>query len=378
MKIGLVCPYNMALGGAVQEIVKESYDELQKRGHEVVIISPTPVQGIPDLPQYRIIYLEKANDLKAMGTVAQVSYCTKPKQISDMLAREQFDVLHVHEPWVPLMNRQILRRAQCPVVATFHAKMPDSGVAMLITSVGQVYTKPVVKYIDEFVAVSEPAAEHISKVLGRAVTIIPNAINLSAFKRAENPQPIDTAKKTILYVGRLEGRKGVTFLLSAFKRLHDKHPDTQLYIGGKGPDMAMLEKQADDEGTGAVTFLGYLEDGYKKELLQRADLFVSPAINGESFGVILIEALASGQVVIAGDNPGYRSVMKGEGEQSLIDPRATDAFAEKLEKMLYDEPLRTHYRQWAAEYVKQFDYPIIVDQYELIYKELAAKGHGKA
>lgn len=373
MKIGIVCPYNMALGGAVQEIAKEMSTELTRRGHSVVIVSPRPAQGEPELPGLDMRYIDKARDYTAMGTTAQISYSTKPSEIDELFRREQFDVVHLHEPWVPLMNRQMLKRIPCPVVATFHAKLPDSWTAKLVMTIGRVYTAPPLKYVDECVAVSEPAAEHIGAVLGKPVQIIPNAVNLAAFRPVNRPSPIESGKKTLLFVGRLEERKGVTHLLRAFKLLHDKHPDTQLLIGGDGPERAKLEEQAHDEGTGAVQFLGYLEDSYKKDLMQRADLFCAPAIFGESFGVILIEALASGQVVVAGNNPGYASVMKGFGEVSLVDPRDLATHAALLEKLLYDETLRANYKKWALEFVKQFDYRVVTNQYEAIFKRLTAK-----
>lgn len=370
MKIGLVCPYNMALGGAVQEIVKESYDELKRRGHDVVILTPMPSQGLPDLPEYRIRYVGKAHDLHALGTVGQVSIVTSTQEIDRFFAEEQLDVLHVHEPWVPFMNRQVLKRAPCPVVATFHAKLPDSASAELIKTLGRVYTRPGVRRVNVCVAVSEPAAEHISAVLHRPVPIIPNAINLSAFMPPKKQVSLAPKKKTILYVGRLEERKGVAYLVRAFKDLHTAHPETRLVIGGKGPDMDMLRAQATVDGTDAVEFLGYVEDGEKKRLMQHADLFVAPAVFGESFGIILIEALASGQVVVAGDNPGYRSVMKGFGEVSLIDPRDTAAFTAKLDTMLYDQTLRGAYRKWAQEEVRQYDYRVVTDKYETLYTQL--------
>ncbi len=373
MKIGIVCPYNMALGGAVQEISKEMYDELSARGHEVVILSPRPKQGEPNLPNYRVIYIDKANDLTLMGTTAQVSFCTDRSSLKQIFDTEKFDIIHMHEPWVPLMNSQILRQATCPVAATFHAKLPDGFVGGVIKTIGQLYTKPLLGHISEFVAVSEPAAEHINSVLGRAVRVVPNAINLKAYTAPKTFKPLNTDKKTLLFIGRLEKRKGVAHLLRAFKVLHSLHPDTKLLIGGKGPERVKLEQQVLDEDIKGVEFLGFLEDNYKKELLQRADLFVAPAIYGESFGVILIEALASGQVVVAGDNPGYRSVMKGFGEVSLVDPKDYARHAALLEKLLYDKALREQYRAWAKDYVKQYDYSVVTDQYEKIFTSLVGK-----
>ena len=375
MKIGLVCPYNMALGGAVQEIVKESYDELKRRGHDVVILTPMPSQGRPDLPGYRIRYVGKAYDLRAIGTVAQVSMVTDSREIDRFFAEERPDVLHVHEPWVPLMNQQVLKKAPCPVVATFHAKLPESAAANLIKTLGRVYTRPGIRRVNVCVAVSEPAAEHISAVLNRPVPIIPNAVNLAEVAPPSKHILLAAGKKTLLYVGRLETRKGAAYLISAFKELHKNHPETRLVIGGKGPDMDMLRAQATAEGTGAVEFLGYVEDTEKKRLMQHADLFVAPAIYGESFGIILIEALASGQVVVAGDNPGYRSVMKGFGKVSLVDPHDTAAFAAKLETMLYDEKLRGDFQKWAHSEVRQYDYRVVTDKYEAIFTQLFEETH---
>lgn len=375
MKIGIVCPYNMALGGAVQEIVKESYDELTRRGHDVVILTAMPSQGVPELAGYHIRYIGKARDLSALGTVAQVSVVMNSKEIDDFFAEERPDILHVHEPWVPFMNQQVLKRATCPVVATFHAKLPESIAADAIKTLGRVYTRPGVKDVSVCVAVSEPAAEHISVVLGRKVPVIPNAVNLSEFTEPKTHTPLVPGKKTILYVGRLETRKGPSYLISAFKHLHEKHPETRLLIGGKGPDLDMLRAQAMIDGTDAVEFLGYVEDAEKKRLMQQADLFVAPAVYGESFGIILIEALASGQVVVAGDNPGYRSVMQEFGEISLVDPKDTTAFTNKIETLLYDEGIRDKYQVWARKYVKQYDYRLVMDKYEALYRQLIESKH---
>lgn len=373
MKIGIVCPYNMALGGAVQEIVKESYAELVKRGHEVVVITPTPVQGEPEFPTMRVLFVDKANDLKALGTVAQVSLAFKPSQITEILEREKFDVLHMHEPWVPLMNRQILKRAKCPVVATFHAKLPDSFLAKLVTSVGQIYTKPTLKYIDEFIAVSEPAAEHICSLTDREVRIIPNAIPVGPIRAARTGKPIKKDWKTIFYVGRLEERKGVGYMLSAFRELRKQHEKVQLIVAGKGPDMAALQRRVVDEAIPDVEFTGFIEHEDKLKLYANSDLFCAPAPFGESFGISPLEGLAGCGVLVAGDNPGYRSVFKEFGQLSLVDPKNISDLMGRLELMLFNEPLRKISKEWAEGYALQFDYPHIVDRYEEIFKDVAAK-----
>jgi len=363
----------MALGGAVQEIVKESYAELVKRGHEVVVITPTPIQGKPEFPAMRVIYIGKANDLTALGTVAQVSFAFKHSQIVEVLEREKFDVLHMHEPWTPLMNRQILKRAKCPVVATFHAKLPDSFLAKLVTSVGQIYTKPTLKYIDEFVAVSEPAAEHISLLTDREVKIIPNAIPVGPIRAARTGKPVRKGWKTIFYVGRLEERKGVGYMLSAFKELRQRHDNIQLIIAGKGPDMAALQQRAVDESIPDVEFTGYIEHAEKLKLYANSDVFCAPAPFGESFGISPLEGLAGCGVLVAGDNPGYRSVFKEFGRLCLVNPTNIPDLTDRLELMLFNEPLRKISKEWAEDYVLQFDYPRIIDRYERIFQEVVNK-----
>ena len=117
-----------------------------------------------------------------------------------------------------------------------------------------------------------------------------------------------------------------------------------------------------------VEFLGYIDEDTKKRLLHTADVFCSPALFGESFGIVLLEAMASGLVTVAGDNPGYESVMQGLGKLSLINPKDTSVFAHRLQLLLFDEDLRSLWRKWAKDYVRQFDYPKIVDKYEATYK----------
>ena len=372
MKIGIVCPYNMALGGAVQEVAKESASELTKRGHEVVIITPSPAQGKPDIKECRTIFIGKASDPKSpLGTVAQVSIHPQPKEIEALLDAEKFDVLHVHEPWVPLMNQQILKRRRCPVVATFHAKLPDNITASAIKTVGGFYTKPPLEFVDSFVAVSEPALEFVGSLVGRDnVKIIPNGIPVADLRAARTGKPIRPGWKTIFYVGRHEERKGVIYLIRAFAELHRKYPKVQLLLGGKGPDTETLQKYVTDNDIKDVEFLGFLEHTEKLRLFGDSDLFAAPAMYGESFGIAPVEGLAGTGIIVAGDNPGYRSVLKELGQISLINPKDTEQFAERLELLLYNDDLRALYKTWAESYVEQFAYPKIIDQYEAIFEEL--------
>ncbi|HUS26588.1 MAG TPA: glycosyltransferase family 4 protein [Nevskiaceae bacterium] len=373
MKIGLVCPYSIAKGGGVLEIVRAMQIELRKRGHDTYIITPRP-QGYDGEPEDHMIFIGGSTDFNGPArTTVQVSASVN-ETIDRMLDEEKFDILHFHEPEIPDLGRQILSRSTCVNVATFHANIPETVVARTFVKVVTPYTKSVIKYIDELTAVSDAAAEYICSLTDRPVAIIPNAIA----PRFTPPRVfVDRRKrKTILYIGRLEGRKGVSYLLHAFKLLQEKRPDVSLVLGGDGVDRSKLEMLAADLELKNITFLGYISDEEKLKLLRKSDLFCSPALYGESFGLVLLEAMATGLVTVAGDNPGYAGVMKGLGALSLINPRHTAEFARRLDLLLHETDLRKLWRGWAAKEIKQYTYPVIVDQYEEIYRQALEK-HSK-
>lgn len=375
MKIGLVCPYNIALGGGVQEQVKAMQTELIRRGHDALIITPQP--RVPYTDDGRnVLFLGSAADVKTpLNTTAQFSASVLTDEIDSMLERQQFDILHFHEPWVPVLSRQILSRSQSVNVATFHAMLPDTRVAQTVGKVLTPYTKPLLRYVDTFVAVSEGAANYVRGLADMPVEIIPNGVDLKHFSTyPKSSSPKKSEVKTILYLGRLENRKGVKYLLQAFARLQADKPNVRLVVAGAGPDQSKLEQEAQTLDCRDIEFLGYVDESTKLRLLHSADLFCAPSIFGESFGVVLLEAMASGLVTVAGDNPGYTSVMQGLGKLSLVNPKDSMQFAHRLELLLFDEDLRGLWQKWAKDYVRQFDYTNVVDRYEAVYKAALQTG----
>jgi phosphatidylinositol alpha-mannosyltransferase len=214
-------------------------------------------------------------------------------------------------------------------------------------------------------AVSDPAAHWVSGLTEKPIVIVPNGVDLKKFKPKTCPP---NEFPTIFYVGRLEKRKGVKYLLLAFAKLREQLPEARLVLGGDGPDREKLEELIDEYDIQNVTFLGFVTDEEKLHWLQCADLFCSPALYGESFGIVLLEALACGSPIVAGDNPGYASVLTERGLSSLVDPKDTAEFARRLELFLTDKEFAKLWKKWAKDYVKQFDYPKIVDSYETLYK----------
>lgn len=377
MKIGLVLPYNIARGGGVKEHVLAQHAELTKRGHHVVIVTPQPRETFHDNNR-QVAFLGSATDFRSpLATTTQLSASVLTDEIDALLDYEQFDILHFHEPWVPVLSRQILSRSRSVNVATFHAKLPETLMSRTMAKVITPYTKPLLRYINEFTAVSDAAAEYLLSLADVQVDIIPNGIDLHHFSyRRRRVERTANEMKTILYIGRLERRKGVRYLIEAFSSLQAKQPNVRLLLAGDGPDREKLQQLARELQVQHVEFLGFIDDTTKLELLRSADLFCSPAIFGESFGIVLLEAMASGLVTVAGNNAGYTSVMQDMGKLSLVNPKDRAEFTHRLQLLLNDEDLRRLWRSWAREAVKQYDYPRVVDMYEAVYKT-ALMRHGR-
>lgn len=347
--------------------------ELESRGHEVRIITPEPRTGVDNTSvhaQGKIIFMGGAADFKSpLHTTAQISATIDPEEIDLALEREQFDILHFHEPWVPMLSRQVLSRSRSVNIATFHAKLPENVMSRTLTKVVTPYTKPILRFLHELTAVSDAAAEYVSGLTDRPVRIIPNGIDLSHFAKPAKLPRRSKNSLTVLYVGRLERRKGVNYLLKAFQLLQAKHENVSLILAGDGPDRVKLEELASDLGLRNVHFLGYVSEEDKIRLLYTSDLFCAPAIYGESFGIVLLEAMATQLVTVAANNPGYASVMQGLGALSLVNPRDTVEFARRLDLLLREESLRSMWRSWAKGYAKQFNYQRVINQYETLYNQ---------
>ena len=373
LKIGIVCPYDFTKFGGVRDHIRGITSELRRRGHTVMVITPTPNGG--GTPEEGVIYVGSSTSMNTpFGTTPQLSVSGTPQDVEDMYNREQFDVIHFHEPWVPVLSGQLLARSDAINVATFHAKMPEDVVSKSLEKMWLPYGKNVSKHINYITAVSSAAVEYVAQATDQQIEIIPNGIELEVFDPSKiTPYtPFDDDIKTILSIGRLEKRKGVEYLIKAYEQLREIHNDVRLVIAGDGPKRRALQNYVERNNIPDVSFLGFVSDEDKLKLLKVADLFASPALFGESFGIVLLEAMAMKTPVVAGNNSGYASVMKGTGRVSLVDPKATTDFMYRLELMLFDEGIQKLFLHWAADYIKQFDFEHITDAYEQVYLDLMA------
>lgn len=368
MKIGLVCPYNIFAGGGVQECVFALRAELLRRGHSVYILTPMPRGHTQRKPPEGVLFVGRAAKVKSFHTTAQISASADSDVIDEVLDAHTFDILHFHEPWVPFVSRQILHRSNTCNVATFHAKLPENRMNRTIEKVITPYTRSILKYLNELTAVSDAACDYIASLTDRSISIIPNGIDLDKYQSLASKPTKKSVSKQIVYIGRLERRKGIMYLLRAFHELQSQEEDVELHIAGSGPDARRLQKYVHDYAIENVTFYGYVSEKKKISLMKSARVLCSPAIYGESFGIVLLEAMALGTPVVAGDNPGYRSVMQERGSLSIINAKDTASFVRRLQLFLHDDVIREAWIDWAQTYVQQFSYSRIVDQYESLYR----------
>lgn len=355
----------MYIGGGVQEVVLALRDGLIAKGHQALIITPQPRSHNGSKGE-GIITIGGSRPIYSYATTTHISASIDTDALERTLLREEFDLLNFHEPWTPMLSRQILSRSNAVHVGTFHATLPDRLMARTLERVITPYTKSILKYLDSLTAVSPAAAKYVSSLTNKSIKIVPNGIDLSKYSPPEEYR--NTTTKTIFYVGRLEKRKGLKHLLDAFALLHKKNQHFRLVIAGDGPDREKLQDYVDENGIPHVRFLGYIDDAVKHKYLLQSDLFCSPALYGESFGIVLLEAMASGCVVVAGNNPGYESVLKDRGQLSIVNPKDAPEFARRLNLLAHDEGLRAVWREWALREVKKYDYQQVVEDYFEIYQ----------
>lgn len=356
----------MFRGGGVQEVVLALQSGIEARGHEAYIITPQPRNSKISAPR-NTFFVGGSVPFRAARTQGDISASRDMSGLDALLEREKFDILHFHEPWNPMLSLQIMMRSDAIHIATFHAAMSERRTSRTVEKVITPYTKSLLKYVDVMTAVSNTATNYVRTLTNRKIHIIGNGIDLSKYKPADTlPEP--RIYKTIFYVGRLEKRKGLRYLLEAFVLLHEIYPEFRLVIAGDGPERKRLEEFVKDHRIKYVTFLGYIDESTKLRYLRESDIFCSPALYGESFGIVLLEAMASGCVVVAGNNTGYEGVMKGRGQLSLVNPKDTVEFARRLALLGRDEVLREAWRDWARTEVARYNYDNIIDQYVKLYK----------
>lgn len=370
MKIAQVSPYNIFRSGGVQIHIEKLASELRKRGHEVKIIAPK-VKGVKKSLKDKIL-LGRCVEFSINKTQIEMSIAMGQSKdpIKEFLKKENFDILHFHEPWVPALSMQILSESEAVNVATFHSASTDTFVNKSLEALFLPIAKFVVNSQDAIIAVSEVPTKFIREFYDEEIYIVPNGIDLSVFHPNHKPfKKYLDGKVNIFFIGRLDKRKGVIYLVKAFRRLKRKFDNVRLIIGGKGDELKRITKYIKKYNLKDVEILGYVEEEDKPRLFATCDIFCSPALYGESFGIVLVEAMASGKPVVACSNPGYKSVLKGRGELFLAEPKDIEELALKLEILCKDKELRDIMGKWGLREAQKYSWKNICDQVLDVYKD---------
>jgi phosphatidylinositol alpha-mannosyltransferase len=367
MRIGMVCPYSFDVPGGVQSHVLQLAEVLRERGHEVSVLAPASRHV--SLPEY-VVSAGKAIPIPYNGSVARLQFSPAVHgRVKRWLLQGEFDVLHLHEPNAPSLSMWALRIAEGPIVATFHTSTTKS----LTLSVFQSLLRPWHEKIVGRIAVSDVARRWQMEALGSDAVEIPNGVDVASLASAPRLDGYPRAGKTVLFLGRYdEPRKGMAVLIEALPRVVERFPDLQVLVVGHG-DEDELRTQA-GEMTRYLRFLGLVDDAGKASAMRSADVYCAPNIGGESFGVVLVEAMAVGTPVVASDLDAFRRVLR-DGEAGRLVPVGEAAgLADGLIEMLEDDALRARYVAAGSQEVTRYDWSVVASQIMRVYETVAGSG----
>lgn len=368
MKIGFVLDDSLDKTDGVQQYVLTLGQWMRHQGHEVhYLVGHTERTDIPHIHSLSRNIQTHFNQNR-MSTPLPAS----KKLIKELLEREQFDALHVQMPYSPLMAGRVIKAApkQTKVSGTFHI-IPFSWIEKTATRLLGLLLWRTLRRFDTIYSVSEPAKRFARKSFGVKSTVLPNVVNVAAFNVGKPIKKYDDGKINIVFLGRLVERKGCLYLLHALQQLHEQHilTNVRVLICGKGQLLPELEAYVKKHHLSSnVHFVGFVSEEEKPDYLATADIAVFPSTGGESFGIVLIEAMAAGsRVVLGGNNIGYSSVLRQRPEL-LIDPLDTDNFASTLKHFIGSKRARSSAHAWQRAHVQQYDVAVVgrklLEQYE--------------
>ncbi|MHB8458956.1 MAG: glycosyltransferase family 4 protein [Candidatus Limnocylindrales bacterium] len=362
MKIGLVTPYVYPLPGGVNEHVRYLYEGLRARGHDVRII--TSSHGLQRASEGDVIRLGKGFSMPANGSVGTITLSPRYlSQVAAMLDRERFDLLHLHEPFVPFLSPIVLRRSRSVNIATFHA----FGGWSPAYEFGRRVMGGYAARLHGRIAVSAAARHFIDRYFEGDYKVIPNGVDVARFRRAVPVARWQDGTSNLLFVGRHEPRKGLLDLLKAYRILRKTGCRCRLLVVGTGPQEREARRYVLTHRLSGVEFLGRVTDEEKAQLFRTADLFIAPATGKESFGIVLLEAMASGAPIVASDIHGYKGVLR-RGEQGLLVPaRQPKALAAATARLLADPGLRAEMSASGLARAEEFSWDRVTAKVEAYY-----------
>jgi phosphatidylinositol alpha-mannosyltransferase len=374
LKIGIVSPYGYPHPGGVNEHVRFTYDAMREMGHDAWII--TSKYGRERESEGRVIRLGTGWAAPANGSVGRVTLGLRFKrQAREVLETHRFDILHFHEPFVPFLSPTVLDQSRTVNVATFHA----FGGFSPSYWIGKRFASRLADRLHGRIAVSGAARHFINRYFPGDYTIIPNGVDLERFSTAQPFEQLRDGTLNILFVGRLEQRKGLIDLLKAYNRLRKRKIDARLLVIGAGPKLREYRRFVGLRGIRDVEFLGRVSDEDKVRYFASADIFCAPNTGQESFGIVLLEAMAAGVPIVASDIHGFKRVVERNVQGLLVEPRNARALAAALYSLANDPDLRHEMGEAGRARAPEFSWDRVTQRivdfyYETRDRVLAAGG----
>ena len=370
MKIALVSPYDFAYPGGVLNHITNLERQLTRMGHDVKIIAPAS-KTVPALGE-RFIPIGKPRPVPVSGSVARITLSPwLSSRIKRVLEREKFDITHLHEPLMPMLCTTVLRLSNAPNIGTFHASggkpWYDFG-----TPLGKLILKKWFRKLDYKIAVSKPAMDYVNKFFPDEYSIIPNGVDTDHFRPdVELIEEFLDGKLNIMFIGRLEKRKGLDYLLQAYQQVKNQLPESRLIVVGPGIRLRKkYEKRVARHGIEDVTFIGYATYSDLPRYYRTADIICCPATGWESFGIVLIEAMAVGTAVVASDISGYASVLTHGAEGLLVPPRNAPRLAEALLSLADDKAIRQQMGQKGIVTAQEYSWENVAERVLACYHKV--------
>ena len=368
MKIGIVCPYAWDVPGGVSAHVHDLAIALGRMGHEVSVIAPA--ESDEDLPDF-VVSTGKPRAVRYNGSVARLSFGPiVARKVSKWIEDGEFDVLHVHEPLAPSVSVLACWAAKGPIVATWHSSMDKSRVIMSLAKLAQT----VMEKVSARIAVSEAAAQTMIEHVGGDPVIIPNGVDVESFANAQPLPGWPGEGKSLVFLGRVdEPRKGLDVLLKAFPLIRREFPQIRLLVAGPG-DMDDALAQMSEQDAAAITKMGLVDTETKSRVFASGTIYVAPNTGGESFGIVLLEAMASGTPVVASDLDAFQRVLNyGDAGHQFVneDP---DSLAQTLINLLRDEDELARLHQAGLERANEFDWSTVARDIVEVYESVRVPG----
>jgi phosphatidyl-myo-inositol alpha-mannosyltransferase len=372
VRIGIVCPYSLDVPGGVQLHVMDLAETLIELGHEVSVLAPGDEDAVT---KPYVVAAGRTVPVPYNGSVARVSFgLISATRVRRWLTAGQFDVLHVHEPLTPSLSLLAVLSARGPVVATFHTAMTRSRAL----AAAQGLLQPALEKITGRIAVSELARKVQVEHLGGSAWEIPNGVSVARFANA-TPLPgwgPDERGQAIGFIGRYsEPRKGFPLLRDAFVALAPQRPSLRLLVAGRGEPDEVFDG-VPEELRDRIVLLGMVSEADKARMLHSVDVYVAPNTGGESFGMILTEAMAAGTPVLASDLDAFRRVLDGGRAGALFPTGDSAALARTLTALLDDGEQRAALAARATAVVAAYDWPALAQRVVEVYANAIEVGSG--